>query len=112
DRRAKWAVAAAAVLLLGVIGAGVGSLASNGGLWLPGEPLPSLRLAQAAKEPAAGATPREGQIQDQHRRLEGVRGDGTVTEDSIGQPNAAETDTTAFAVPRFAPSPKSSPAGG
>src|SRR5437660_11516399 len=37
DRRAKWAIAAAAVLLLGVIGHGVRSLASNCDLRQPGE---------------------------------------------------------------------------
>ncbi len=109
--RAKWAVAAAAVLLLGTIGAVAGSVASGDGLRMPASPL----TRSADRKEAAEETRNEAERAQEHalaRNRAALRGldsnleaalpdidrrdkhlvDSSYSMDNVGQPNF---DTTA-----------------
>ncbi len=109
-RRAKWAMAVAAVLLLGVLGAGAGSLTSRHGPLMPGGPM---------ADPAAGGEyylAQEGMARTYHRRAEvsektppgldsnresyradlvrsAMIGLDMIESDKIGQPNSPDAET-------------------
>ena len=112
--RAKWAVAAAAVLLLGTIGAVAGSVASGGSLKMPGDA--AAASAPADRKDAAEVTRNEAERAQEHAlarnraalqgfdpdlnaalpdidRLDKHTVDAIVSTDPVGEPNF---DTTAL----------------
>ena len=96
NRRAKWAMAAAAVLLLGVIG----GVASNADIGLPGE--------SAAPQPTAGeralfTTRRDSLDPNYTNRLDKATVDAAVSQDNIGQPNSPYYDSMALGPPGSKP---------
>ncbi|HEY1187385.1 MAG TPA: DUF4349 domain-containing protein, partial [Gemmata sp.] len=107
--RAKWAGAIAAVLLLGVIGAVAGSLASGEGLWVvPRESATAERTGEAYFRRSGKASPRPTQTDltnddlgldsnieaalPQIEKLGKQTVDEKVTTDGVGQPNVMEND--------------------
>jgi len=89
-RRAKWAAAVAAVVLLGVIGAVIDSPASN-----------DRRVARYQKDASGEGTAEKlyEAASPEIERADAQTVDSAVTRDPLGQPDTPNTDTTALAPP-------------
>jgi hypothetical protein len=138
NRRAKWALAAAAVLILGLLGGLMDQITSDGGFRMPGqlrmEAPGTLAPETAGRQSEAKPNPRgvrdrvvttTAEIESEDPgldsrieaalpdidRLDKHTVDSAVSQDNLGQPETPTTDTTALKDPKDSKNPGTSGTG-